>query len=169
MAAPKKGADGWDACYHYTYNFNRRKEMTHNQQGFTLIELMIVVAIIGILAAIAIPSYQNYTKKAAYTEVVTAASPYKTGVEDCFQSGEVLADCDSGANGVPPAITAGTGLITSIAVVDGAITVTPAAAKGILATDTYILTPLSTANTGGSGNNLIWTTSGGGVTAGYAK
>jgi len=58
------------------------------QQGFTLIELMIVVAIIGILAAIAIPAYQNYTMKAKFTEVREAVTPMKLAVELCVQNGD---------------------------------------------------------------------------------
>ena len=57
------------------------------QSGFTLIELMIVVAIVAILAAIAMPAYQNYTKKAKMTELVVATSGLKTAAEVCFQSG----------------------------------------------------------------------------------
>ena len=55
------------------------------QQGFTLIELMIVIAIIGILASVALPAYSNYTNKAAFSEVVLATSAIKADVEVCAQ------------------------------------------------------------------------------------
>jgi type IV pilus assembly protein PilA len=60
--------------------------MKRVQQGFTLIELMIVVAIIGILAAVALPAYQDYTKKAKVSEVVLAASSARTCVTEIVQS-----------------------------------------------------------------------------------
>ena len=65
------------------------------QKGFTLIELMIVVALLGILAAVALPAYQTYTEKAKFSEVVIATSSAKSAVVICIQSGsgcEVLTD-----------------------------------------------------------------------------
>jgi len=85
------------------------------QQGFTLIELMIVVAIIGILAAIAIPAYQDYTIRSKVTEMINAAGVCKTSVAEYYQSLGAMptsakqAGCsDIGtANTAPPAISNG--------------------------------------------------------------
>ena len=71
------------------------------QQGFTLIELMIVVAIIGILAAIALPAYQDYTRRAQASEMILAASTARTCVSEAAQVGENPADCDGGDEFVP--------------------------------------------------------------------
>jgi len=62
-------------------------QMKKGQQGFTLIELMIVVAIIGILAAIALPAYQDYTARAKLSEVVLAASACRTAITEASQTG----------------------------------------------------------------------------------
>ncbi|MDD5214738.1 MAG: prepilin-type N-terminal cleavage/methylation domain-containing protein [Methylococcales bacterium] len=109
------------------------------QQGFTLIELMIVVAIIGILASVALPAYQNYTKKAKFTEVILATSPYKIGVELCAQTTNDLTLCLKKTNGIPDDITTPAGLVDSITTTgSGVIT-----AKGTAAVDslTYVMTP----------------------------
>lgn len=67
------------------------------QKGFTLIELMIVIAIVGILAAVALPAYQNYTKRAQFAEVVSAVVPIRNHIDVCVQTGTDIANCTVGA------------------------------------------------------------------------
>ena len=93
--------------------------MKNVQKGFTLIELMIVVAIIGILAAIAIPAYQDYTIRAKVTELINAAGVCKTSVAEYYQAvgtfptDRTKAGCsDVGTANSSPPIVAATGLIT---------------------------------------------------------
>lgn len=106
-------------------------------QGFTLIELMIVIAIVAILATIAIPSYQSYTKKAAVTELIQASAPYKSAVELCLYQTENLSDCDATKNGIPEDL-ANVGKVLSLKVKDGVITVS---GKDNLKGIKYVLTP----------------------------
>jgi type IV pilus assembly protein PilA len=130
--------------------------MVNVQKGFTLIELMIVIAIIGILAAVAVPQYSQYTKKARFSEVVIATAPIKTGIEVCVQTNSSLVDCDTWPEiGVVQAsVEVGDEVVSAaIAGTTSAITMT---ASADLNGTTYILTPTydNTANT------LTWAVTG---------
>ncbi|PHM64852.1 putative major pilin subunit [Xenorhabdus stockiae] len=72
-----------------------------NQQGFTLMEVMVVMAIVSILGAIGIPSYQGYIQKAALTDMLQAIVPYKSGIDIChFETGNYK-ECSSGHKSIP--------------------------------------------------------------------
>jgi type IV pilus assembly protein PilA len=133
--------------------------MNKMQKGFTLIELMIVVAIIGILAAIAIPSYQTYTMKAKFTEVVQAVDPYKIATEGCFQEQQVLANCQTPtSNGIPADMTTASGKVAGVTTTAAGITATGVATAFGGTGYTFILTP--TASGAAGSQNLTWTKAG---------
>lgn len=99
--------------------------MKKTQQGFTLIELMIVVAIIGILAAVAIPSYQDYTKRAHVSEGFGLASAAKTGVSEYYNS-EGTWPITNATAGIATSTSIAGNAVVSIAIgsSDGIITIT---------------------------------------------
>lgn len=122
--------------------------------GFTMIELLIVIAIVAILALIAVPTYMQYTKKAYFTEVVQATGPFKLAVTYCYYeqgNGAAVANCANGSNGVPAAPAASGNVASVVTSATGVITATGA---NNAPADTYILTPTPTNNV------LIWTATG---------
>ncbi len=128
------------------------------QAGFTLIELMIVVAIIGILAAVALPAYQDYTKRAKMSEVVLAASGCRTAITEVIHSASTLPG--AGAFGCE-STAAASKYVASIETADnGAITVT-SRDIGTGANGTVILRPCSNAGATAGGSGCTAPTAGG--------
>jgi type IV pilus assembly protein PilA len=117
------------------------------QQGFTLIELMIVVAIIGILAAIAIPAYQDYTARSQVTEAINLMGGLKATVADVWTNKGTFTGTDSNTNGLPQATDVNGKYVARVAVANGVITGTmknAGVASGI-ASGTVTLSPITAA------------------------
>lgn len=94
----------------------------NRQQGFTLIELMVVIGIIAILSAIGVPAYQNYLRKAALTDMLQTFIPYRTAIELCALDHAGVESCDGGSNGIPSPTT--TRYVSGMSVVKGIVILT---------------------------------------------
>lgn len=154
--------------------------MVKVQKGFTLIELMIVIAIIGILAAVAVPQYAQYTKRAKFSEVKLAVSPIKSAIETCYQRNAGSADCNSSVTGILGGVNAA--MLTRAAAADLVATVgiTPGPAPIITATasaaadntegfdqQTYTITGTVLGTAGTDAYISDWTEGGTGCTQGW--
>ena len=133
------------------------------QKGFTLIELMIVVAIVGILASLALPAYSNYTNKAKFAEAVVALGAVKSAVDVCYQTGGSLAECDTaGKLNVTLSEMSGGIYVTSVAIT-GTTAIITAESTLTDGTDEYTAVMTPSAN----GGTLNWAMTGTGCAKGW--
>ncbi len=122
------------------------------QKGFTLIELMIVVAIIGILAAIAIPAYQDYTVRSQVTEGLNLASDTKAAVAEIYAQTGDFDGIDSGTQGIADGDDKSGKYVQSVAVANGVITITFGNdSSDAILDETLALTPGVNAN-----GDVVW-------------
>ena len=131
------------------------KMVSPKRQGFTLIELMIVIAIISILMSYAVPAYRDYTVRTKAGEGISLSSSLKSAISEIWVSTGDLSGIDSGTNGLPNSNAFSGSNVSQIEVASGVIEVTyfnePA-----LNGQTLTLSPIVPGNAGNTGSSLIW-------------
>ena len=116
--------------------------MYNREKGFTLIELMIVIAIVGIITSIALPIYSSYTKRAKFTEIIVATVPVTRAIEACISKHLKVSSCNEWAElGLDPALLASSELVDSVAINPTTSAVTYTAHAYDLNGATYVMTP----------------------------
>jgi type IV pilus assembly protein PilA len=123
----------------------REIRMKTMQKGFTLIELMIVVAIIGILAAVALPAYQDYTIRAKMSEVILAMSACRTSITEVYQSGPTVAPIVNGWGCEITSASQATKYVSAVATnINGGVTATVTGISASVNGSVVTLLPMST-------------------------
>ncbi len=154
----------WELRKHGETRKNTKVMRLTRQSGYTLLEILVTMGLIGVLAVVAYPSYEDYLRKSRYSEMVTAAIPYKNAVGVCFNRTGSLANCSASQNGIPPNISNSQASLLRFlfTLPNGRIFAFPSAQSGFtLLGDYYVLTPTVTNGV------LTWQFSGPAVTKGY--
>ena len=131
----------------------------------TLKDIAIILFILAVFAAIAIPTMQNYSRRTHYNALISAVVPFKKAVSNCFKIADSLSECNSGTLGIPQAILPRDHAkgIYSLNVENGKIKLIPRSQFGIKHSDNYVVSPIIKRGL------LLWITSGNAVTLGYAN